>query len=467
MSAQLHRIEDKAKRRRAANEPDADDLSHDNLANRFSAERLRGDALYVAAWNKWMLWTSARWEADDLLRHMTILRAFLRDVAGTSKDKDAVNLRSDATRAAVERMTRSNEEVAASAGQWDADPWLLGTPGGTVDLRTGQLRTAKQLDYITKLTAVTPADDAGCPIWLGFLQRIFRSEPDIVPFLQRVAGYALTGQTTEHKLFFAFGTGRNGKGVFFNTLDGMIGDYSTVAASSTFLDSGADSHPTDLASLAGSRLVTASELPPGKAWNEARVKALTGGDPITARRMRQDFFTFEPQFTLMIAGNHMPSFRGIDEATRARVLLIPFAETIPAGERDPDLSAKLRAEWPAILRWAIQGALNWQDIGLSPPPAVNVASEEYLDDEDELGLFAAECLQRDGESFVLNRHLYQTFRQWSTDRGIRSPWTQRALTQALIERGYDMKRRKQGRGLAGYYLITQQSMTYADAANGW
>lgn len=467
MSA-VHDFEAEAERRmRAVEALDTSDLSHDTLANRFSAERLRGNGLYVAAWHRWMLWAGARWEADNRLRHMTMVRAFLRDMAQAASDKDAENLRSDMMRAAVERMARSNEEVAASADQWDADPWLLGTPSGTVDLRTGQLCEARRDDYITKLTAVTPADTADCPQWQAFLRRIFQSQPDIVPFLQRAAGYALTGQTTEHKLLFAFGTGRNGKGVFFNTLGGIIGDYATVAASSTFLDSGMDSHPTDLASLAGARMVTASELPPGKAWNEARIKSLTGGDPITARRMRQDFFTFEPQFTLMIAGNHMPSFRGIDEATRARVLLIPFAETIPPDERDPSLADRLRAEWPAILRWAIDGALEWQDIGLSPPPAVDAASEEYMDDEDELGQFVGECLHPDAEAFVLNRDLYQTFRQWSEDRGMRSPWTQRALTQALIERGYSIKRRKQGRGLAGYRLMAYESSSYAKATRGW
>lgn len=442
------------------------DLSHDTLAVRLSADRLRGDALFVAAWHRWMLWDGSRWEPDDRLRHMTLVREFLRETAESVGDeKQARELRSDHTRAAVERMVRSNPEIAASSEIWDADPWLLGTPGGTMDLRTGKLRPARREDFITRQTAVTPAKGKA-PMWETFLHRAFRTRPEIVPFLQRAAGYALTGQTTEHKLLFAFGTGRNGKGVFFNALDGILGDYATVAPSSTFLESGADHHPTDLASLAGARLVTASELPPGKAWNEARIKSLTGGDPITARRMRADFFTYQPQFTLMIAGNHLPSFRGIDEATRARVLLIPFAEVIPPEERDPDLPEKLRAEWPAILQWAIDGALQWQSRGLAAPEAVSAASEDYLESEDLLGEFVSECLVGSPDGFVLTKSLYAAFRTWCEERGMRSPWTQHALTRALSERGYELHRRTAGRGLLGFALRHGTSGDYRRVKHG-
>lgn len=443
------------------------DLSHDSLALEASAHYFDENARYVAAWNRWMIWQGDHWDQVRKNEHMTILRDFLRgkakryvdwakkkaDSESDSKEaakiiagakSEARTLRSDASRASVERMLQSNPGVVADADQWDSDLWLLGTPDGTVDLKTGERRPAQRGDYITKRTATTPSDTADCPQWKAFLGRIFRSNPEVIPFLQRATGYALTGQTTEHKLLFAFGSGRNGKGVFFNTLEGIMGDYSTVAASSTFLDSGADAHPTDLASLAGARMVTASELPPGKAWNESRIKSMTGGDPITARRMRQDFFTFQPQFTLFIAGNHMPSFRGIDEATRARVLLIPFAETIPASERDPDLTANLRGEWPEILRWAIDGALEWQRVGLNPPDSVCAASSEYLDDEDELGQFIAERLVEGRGYSVGSGDLYDAFKGWAEKRGMHA-WRQKALSQALGERGYKKKRTRTGR----------------------
>lgn len=450
------------------NATDPKDISHDTLANRLSREQLKGGALYVAAWHRWMLWEGSRWRPDDRLHHMTMVRDFLRSVASTEGDpKKAAELKSDKTRAAVERMVRSNPEIAAAVDQWDADTMLLGTPGGTVDLRTGELREAERGDFITRQTAVTPAPaETEAPIFQAFMQRIFRSKPEVIPFMQRAAGYALTGQTTEHKLLFAFGVGRNGKGVFFGTLDNVMGDYATVAPSQTFMESGSEQHPADMAMLAGARLVTASELPPGKAWNESRIKTLTGGDRITARGMRQDFFTYTPQFTLMIAGNHMPSFRGVDEAIRARVLLIPFAETIPAEERDPDLADKLRAEWPAILRWAIDGALAWQSTGLCPPESVTTASAEYLESEDMLGEFIGDCLTGCPDGFVTTKNLYAAFRQWCDDRGMRSPWTQHALTRALTERGFELHRRNQGRGLLGYSITAASGRSYASSKWG-
>lgn len=456
MSAQLHRIDTEIERQnQTAALLDSSDLSDDTLANRLSAERLRGDWLYVHAWRAWMLWTGAQWKRGKKLEHLAEIRDFLRAQAKATKGKDAADLRSARKAYAVEQMVRSNTEVAAAPDQWDANTWLLGTPGGTVELRTGTLRPARRDDHITKLTAVAPAEPGvDAPIWRSFLQRIFRSDLDILPFLQRAAGYALTGQSTEHKLLFAFGTGRNGKGVFFNTLTSILADYATVSSSFTFLESGMNSHPTGIASLAGARLVTASELPPGKPWNESLLKSITGGDPITARRMRQDEFTFKPQFTLMIAGNHMPSFRGVDEATRARVLLIPFKETILADERDPDLAEKLKGEWPAILRWAIDGALDWQNVGLRAPAAVTDASNEYMDDEDVLGEFIGDCLQENPGGFVKTADMYEVFRGWCDKRGMRAPWTQHALRQAMKERGYEFGRKTHGRGVWGCSLRT-------------
>lgn len=467
MSARVNEIEIEAQLQCTSSKLDVSDLSDDTLANRLSAERFRGDWLYVHSWRTWMLWTGSRWKSVEKLEHFTITRSFLREVADVVGGKNTADLRSARKACAVELMVRSNSEIAASADQWDADPWLLGTPGGTVNLRTGKLEPARRDQHITKHTAVTPAEPGvQAPRWQAFLQRAFRSEPEIVPFLQRVAGYALTGQSTEHKLLFAFGTGRNGKGVFFNTLNSLFAGYATVSASSTFLDSGLHSHPTGIASLAGARLVTASELPPGKPWNESLLKSVTGGDPITARRMRQDEFTFLPQFTLMIAGNHMPSFKGVDAATRARVLLVPFRETIGAEERDPDLPEKLKEEWPAILRWAIDGALDWQERGLCAPPAVTAASEEYLDDEDMLGEFAADCLQNEPQGFIATAALYEVFRDWCEERGMKSPWTQHALRQAMKERGYDFGRTSSARGLKDFALKTQDRPSYREAKWG-
>jgi len=455
------------------NEPD---LSHDELALKLSKVGWRRDARYVNTWGRWLFFDKTHWQLDDNLRHMTLIRVFLRAMArgvidwaekkalkceDESKAKkikkwwksQARSLRQAPLRANVENTARSNSDLVGTVEQFDAHTLLLGTPGGVVDLRTGVLREARREDYITKLTAVAPAP-AGtvAPLWENFLERIFNCDYTLISFMQRLAGYALTGEVSEHCLAFCYGTGANGKSVFLNTLYAILGDYAKRAPSETFLDNSSDRHPTDRAGLCGARLVLGSELPPGRSWNEAAIKDLTGGDPITARFMRQDYFTFNPQFTLIIAGNHRPSLRSVDEGLRRRLRLIPFDVTIPERERDLELFEKLKAEWPAILRWMIQGSVEWQKMGLATPERVMEASDQYINSEDKLGEFIEDCLVVEPGGFVFTRHLYAVFRTWSEARGIRIPWTQCALTRTLGERGITIKRRSEGNGLLGYRL---------------
>ena len=199
-------------------------------------------------------------------------------------------LASAKTVAAVERLAKADRRLAATIAQWDADQWLLNTPGGAVDLRTGKMRPAQIYDYATKITAVGPGGD--CPTWRLFLRRITGNDDELIAFLRRMCGYALTGVTSEHALFFLYGTGANGKSVFINTVAGIIADYHKTAPIETFVASNSERHPTDLAGLRGARLVTATETEEGKPWAEAKIKTLTGGDKISARFMKQDFFEF-------------------------------------------------------------------------------------------------------------------------------------------------------------------------------
>jgi putative DNA primase/helicase len=223
----------------------------------------------------------------------------------------------------------------------DSDPMLLATPSGTVDLRTGKLSEADPSDFITRCTSVGPAAPGTlAPTWQRFLNEATGGDHELIAFLQRWAGYCLTGETIEHALMFVYGPGGNGKTVFVNTLAGILGSYGTVSPMDTFTEHYGDRHPTDLAMLRGARLVTASETEEGRAWAESRIKQLTGGEPITARFMRQDFFTFVPNFKLLIVGNHKPVLRNVDEAARRRFRIVPFTRK-PANP-DPRLADKLR-----------------------------------------------------------------------------------------------------------------------------
>jgi putative DNA primase/helicase len=449
------------------------DLSHDALARELGRRGWDQNAKYVAVQGRWYFWDSIHWAADERLAHMTWARDFLQDrarevvewadaKAGTLPEKEADDLKAWAKRegrglrsantvAAVASLARNLASVTPATA-FDADLLLLGTPGGTVDLTTGELRPARREDMISKLTTVTPLPaGTDASTWLKFLNDIFEGDDELISFLQRAAGYALTGLTSEHKLLFLYGTGRNGKSTFFETLQWIWGDYARRAAATTFLTSAGERHPTDIAGLAGARLVVGSELPKGKSWDEAVLKDLTGGDTMTARFMRGDFFDFVPQMTLMIAGNNMPSLRGVDEALRARMVLVPFAVTIPPEKRDTALREKLRREGPAILRWAIEGALAWKKRGLDVPQRVAAASTEYLDGEDVLGQFLAdETVQSPGE-FTFTSELHAKFRLWIELQGLGS-WSSHTFTKELKSRGLQECRRSTGRGFIGLRL---------------
>jgi putative DNA primase/helicase len=217
---------------------------------------------------------------------------------------------------------------------------------------------------------------------MAFLDKITDKDTELQSYLQRVSGYCLTGSVKEHALFFLYGTGANGKSVFVNTLVGIWRDYAITVSTDMLMVSNTDRHPTEIARLRGVRLVVGNEVETGRTWAESKVKSLTGGDRLQGHYMRQDFFEFDPQFKLMIIGNNKPSLRGVDEAIRWRLHLIPFTVTIPAEERDRELPEKLKTEWPAILRWAIDGCLMWQRDGLNPPAKVVDATKNYLAAED-------------------------------------------------------------------------------------
>jgi putative DNA primase/helicase len=426
-------------------------FSEDDLADRFS--RRHGDELrYVAEHGRWMMYDGARWQPEKTLLVFDRAREICREAGAECPEKDKATrqrLASKATRAAVENMAQSDRRHAATSEQWDADPWLLNTPLGTLDLRTGVMRPHFREDFLTKITTVAPAGE--CPLWREFLERITARRPDLQDFLQRMAGYALTGSTREHAIFFSYGTGANGKSVFLNTLSGVLGDYAQTAPAATFTQRAHEQHPADLASLRGARLVVASEIEDGARWAESRIKSLTGGDRIAARFMRQDFFEFTPEFKLLICGNHKPGLRSVDEAIRRRLHLIPFTVTIPEGERDLQLTEKLRAEFPGILQWAIDGCLAWQCDGLNPPACVRAATDEYLAAEDRIALWLDDCCVLDRRCWSANGSLFESFGQWCERTG-EQPGSQKRFSQALEDRNFEPRRTNRARGFDGIGL---------------
>jgi putative DNA primase/helicase len=354
--------------------------SEDKLALGFSKKY--GDTLrYVARWGRWYEWSGQVWAEDETVHVFDLIRNHCRDAAALIDDAGKRNVASKATTvAAVERFARADRRHAAKVDQWDRDEWLLNTPAGMVDLKTGAILKHDPEKYATKVAAVGPEGD--CPRWLAFLGDITDRNQELLGFLKRLSGYCLTGSVREHILAFLYGSGANGKGTFLNTLTSILGDYAVTAPVDVFTSSNTERHPTELAMFRGARLVQAQETEEGRRWAESRIKALTGGDPITARFMRQDFFTFTPAFKLIIAGNHKPALRNVDEAMRRRLFLVPLIVTIHELDRDPDLPDKLKTEWPGILQWMINGCLEYQDGGLRPPECVKAATAEYFAAQD-------------------------------------------------------------------------------------
>lgn len=428
--------------------------SEDALALTFTKRHGHG-LRFVSVWNRWLRWDGAAWVFDTTLAVFDLARVICREAASeclqSGKERPAVALASAKTVAAVERLAKADPRHAATVEQWDADPWLLNTPAGAVDLRTGQLRPSAPGDYVTKRTAVAPAGDA--PTWRRFLEEVTQGDMELVAFLRRMAGYALTGSVREHALFFLFGPGGNGKGTFLNTLTAVLGDYAAVASIETFTATPTDRHPTDLAMLRGARLVASQETEEGRHWAESRLKALTGGDPVTARFMRQDFFTFLPQFKLVIAGNHKPALRNVDAAMRRRLHLVPFTRRLGDEERDPTLPDTLRAEWPGILAWCIQGCVEWQRVGLLPPASVREASDDYFETEDALGAWMAECCDTaPGTSrFETSEALFTSWSEWA-ERAGEYVGSRRRFSQNLQARGFTPGRQP-GTGRKGYHGI--------------
>jgi putative DNA primase/helicase len=434
--------------------------SEDELALLFT-ERFGKDRKFVATWSRWLEWDGTRWRTDETLHSFDLSREVCRErAAGLARG--AKSMASAATVAAVERLARADRRHAATSEQFDADPMLLNTPAGTVDLRSGELLEHKRENWCTKRTAAGPEN--GEPSrWLKFLHRVTGGDSALEQYLQRLCGYTLTGLTTEHAFFFIHGSGANGKSTFLNTWSQILGEYAVVASAETFIETGADRHPTDLAMLRGARLVTAQEVDEGRRWALARMKALTGGDPVTARFVRADFFTYTPQFKLCISANHRPGLRTIDEAIRRRLHVVPFTVFIPPDERDQELPEALKAEFGRILAWAMEGCAEWQLHGLAQPKAIMDATAAYLTDEDVFGHWLEDACELDPQCHEPVNLLHQSYRRWAERAGERLLGSKR-FSQALAERGY--QRVKMGGGVRGFQgLRLKMSLEMADNAS--
>lgn len=399
------------------------------------------DIKHVFEWGKWLRWTGGKWQVDVGNGGMHAMAEAISDAvwheAAAHHTKDATDFAENMSNPAKwgASFKALAPRVAAEVSDLDANGWLLNCLNGTVDLRTGELRPHNRADLLTKTTAVEFYRDAAAPLWERFLADVF-PDVDVRRFFQRLIGYAITGDVSEHVLPICHGNGSNGKSTALGALQRVFGDYAAAAPPSLLMAAKGERHPTELAGLFGRRLVVAAESDSGNRLNEGLVKAITGGDPITARRMKEDFWTFNPTHKLILATNHRPVVRGTDHGIWRRLLLIPFEQRFDEGRKDKWLPAKLAAESPGILAWCVRGCLEWQRDGLNPPETVRAATNDYRQSEDTIGKFLAEeCLTGQQTFRVKFSDLYDAAERWATSSGEYLP-SKRNFGKWLKDNGY-------------------------------
>jgi putative DNA primase/helicase len=326
---------------------------------------------------------------------------------------------------------------------WDA--WLLNVRNGTLDLRTGTLRPHAREDLITRGIDVDYTPDAKCPTWERFLAEVFRNDAALIAFVQRAVGYSLTGDIREHVFFILFGRGSNGKSTFLDVIHALLGPYAGPVPAELLLTRRAEHHPTERATLFSKRFVATVESGDGRRLAEDRVKAITGGDPIECRRMKEDFWVFTPTHKLWFGTNHKPVIKGTDHAIWRRIRLVPFEttfhepETGVAPQKDPTLPERLIEELPGILAWGISGCLAWQREGLKAPEAVRDATEGYRVEMDVLARFLDECCVFNTSAEARASDLYKAYTSWCETANERVE-SQSSFGQRLTEKGCERYR---------------------------
>ncbi len=434
-------------------------------ARRFAQEH-HENLRFVARSRQWLVWDGKRWRLDDTgevscrakdtVRNLFSTAAALTDSGEREKRmRFALSAQSAKRIGGMVELAKSEPGIPITQDQLDADPWLLNTENGTLDLRTGDLSNHRREDLITKLAPVTYDPAATCPQWEAFLDKIMAGDKDRIRYVQKALGYALSGDTREQCFFILHGTGANGKSTLTTVVAKLAGGYSQHTPTETLLTRRSDSIPNDVARLHGARLVTAAEAECNRSLAESLVKQLTGGDKIAARFLHGEFFEFTPSFKLFLAVNHKPGIKGTDHAIWRRVRLIPFDVTIPQDEQDRTLPEKLEAERAGILRWLVEGCLAWQEEGLGSPAAVTAATADYRDEMDTVGPFLDEDCFRDPKAQTLAKDLYEAYNWWCKDLA-ETPLSKPDFGSRLAEKGFTAGRTKEGRHWRGLGLRKTQ-----------
>lgn len=440
--ARANGVKPKPRRRAPSTEFSLTDLGNARRLVREHGE----DIHHVPELRRWLTWDGTRWDEDitgDVMRHAKSVAEKIIDEAREAHDNErpaiarhwlsSQNL--SRLRAMVD-LAGTEPSIPLRVDELDADPWMFNSATGVIDLRTGERRLARREDLMTHRGAAYEPG-AKAPTWDRFLLEVFDGDEELIGFTQRSFGVALTGDVSEQYLWFPFGAGANGKSTLLNTMRRAVGTYGIQLDPRLLMfNEHHQEHPTGLTDLLGVRLATTVEVEQGRRLAESLVKQLTGGDPIRARRMHADYFEFLPTHKVWLAANHLPQINGTDHAIWRRILLVPFTQTFSDDRADPALPAKLAAEIPGILSWAVEGCLAWQRNGLRVPDRVRAATDAYRTSQDHVGRFLADCFVTDPNDYVTAADLRKAYEAWCVANGER-PLTPQALGRELTSRRYD------------------------------
>lgn len=434
-----------------------------------------GDNLkYVPAWG-WLEWTDIGWQRITLERfgsYSELVPEVIRWEARTKLGSDTTlqrrwrtfSMKSESSGAlsAIEKLARQDPRVLSETDEFDADPHLLACRNGVVDLRTGVIREFEKSDLLTKNTNVQYDSSARMSEWEDFLKVSTQGDIEMMEYLQRAAGYTLTGLTAEECFFVLTGPTASGKSTFLDAMLTCLGHYSTTTQSDTFMyRRNRDTARDEMATLAGMRLVGMSEIIEGAVFNVPLINQVTGGDRVKAKELYKNPFEFKPQFKLWIATNHDPAAQ--DNALMRRIKRIPFNHTIPLHQRDPQLKVLLKDPergGRAVLAWAVQGAVKWYATGMMEPASVKLAVEEYRVENDSFGRFLSECVMVDPNAEIAGRFLYQAFDIWAKQNNefaMRRP----QFNQKMKERGFVRA------ATDVFFGLRPKKMTFSDNGVEW
>jgi putative DNA primase/helicase len=422
--------------------------SEDAMALAF-VQRYGVEYRYVAPWHRWITWDGKRWVQDSTGSVFALIRKIVYEAVGGTRHERKIATAGYI--AGVERLARYDQSIVVLPSDLDADPWLLNTQAGIVDLRTGVLRDHDPEALMTRLTGASPAAVQGNELWELFLEGITQGDAELSSYLQRLGGYCMTGGTSEDVLPYFFGVGSNGKSSFAEALAAALGDYAIVFAPEVLMEAKGERHPTELAQFMGVRLALCSEPSSSATWNDSRVKSLTGDATISARFMRGDNFTFRRTHKTIVVGNHMPKLSSVTHAIRRRIQMVPFRAVFPAA---PGLGMRERLKQEAlgaVLAWAIAGTVLWRQLGTAPPEGVRLLTDDYLADEDGFGQWLAECCVREASGFERSSELHRNYAAWCEKNGSR-PESNAMLSRYLVASGFSREKTMIGRRFRGITL---------------